>query len=591
MKPMNKKLTALVLSGTLLCSLSAQAFALTLPADTANQSDTAVTVKQNTQKIQTVLYSGTVKEIVRENGKITRLLLQGKDANDQTVAVITGETLWLDGGKSSAAAPADLAEGEAVFLVHSPISTRSLPPQTQAFAIVRHTAMDGQDVEATSSAYNSVVYTGTLKEIARSTDGAGQLVQLTLENEKGEYVMNLSKDTLWIEGEKIDTTAGMDLKVGEKLCVVHSTASTRSLPPQSAAYAVIRAFDPAGQDTSDPGDPNGGLEAPGLPNSVLYYGSIKDITKNEAGTITQLWLESEAYGEYVMNLSYDTAWIDSGKGTVSDPADLKVGERVYIHHSPIATLSLPPQSYGYAVVRNIPMDVSCAMYHEIEALQKNSDGSVTVTTDNGGLHLTIEKDAAVSSYDSGKTVTLADLKAGDKIMAWYGMVAESYPAQAGTKQVMLLNTPGSVAMTRGSFAAMLYEKTGGEPVKYAMSYKDVNETTANVEAIRWASSKGLLSGYQDGTFGPDKQLSREQLVTVLWRYLDSVPAKDATVLDQYKDAGTIAAYARPAMAWAQEAGMLTGDKNGSVNPKGQVTRFEAENMLQSVNDLLSAEKK
>lgn len=591
---MNKKLTALVLSGTLLCSLSAQAFALTPPAPDVNGEDNtqAVTVKQNTQQVQTVLYSGTVKEIVRENGKITQLLLQGKDANDQTAAVITGDTLWLDGGKSSAAAPADLAEGESVFLVHSPISTRSLPPQTQAFAIVRHTAMDGQDVEATSSAYNSVVRTGTLKEIARSTDGAGRVEQLTLETEKGEYVMNLSKDTLWIEGEKSGTTAGTDLKVGEKLCVVHSTASTRSLPPQSAAYAVIRAFDTAAQDTTgDPigeEDPNGAMA---LPDSVLYYGTIKDITKDADGTISQLWLDSEAFGEYVMNLSYDTAWIDSGKFAVSDPADLKVGESVYIHHSPIATMSLPPQSYGYAVVRNIPADASCAMYHEIEAIQQNEDGSITITTNNGGLYLTIAKDAAVIGYAKESVTALKDLKVGDKIMAWYDMVAESYPAQAGTDRVMLLNTPGSVPMTRGSFAAMLYEKTGGQQVKYAMSYKDVDETTANVEAIRWASSVGLLSGYQDKTFRADKQLSREQLITVLWRYLDSLPAEDTSVLDQYKDAGTISAYARPAMAWAQEAGVLTGDQDNNVNPKGQVTRFEAENMLQAVNDLLSVEKK
>jgi hypothetical protein len=579
---MNKKLTALVLSGTLLCSMSAQAFALTLPAGETPKADNAITVKQNAQKIQTVLYSGTVKELVQDNGKLAQVVLQGEGG--ETAAVITDQTLWIDGEKSSTAAPADLAEGEKIFLVHSPISTRSLPPQTEAFAMVRHAAVDAKDM-GTTGAFNSVVYTGTLKEMAK--DGSGKLVQLILENQQGEYTMNLSDQTLWIDGETSGTQLPGSLKTGEKLCVVHSPISTHSLPPQSPAFAVVRAFDNAQgnpEAQTAPEGPNGGAEVPALPNSVLYFGTIKDITKDEKGTVSQLWLDSEAYGEYVMNLSYDTAWIDSGKGTASDPADLKVGESVYIHHSPIATMSLPPQSYGYAVVRNTPMDVSCAMYHVIEDLKTNDDGSVTVTTDNGGLYLTLAKDAAVSSYTGSKT-TLADLKAGDKIMAWYGMVAESYPAQASTKQVMRLDTPGSVLVTRGSFAAMLHERAGGKQIKLALNYTDVNDKTPDLEAIRWATGAGLLSGYQDGSFRPDEQLTREQLVTVLWRHLGSVQVKDTSALDQYKDAGSIAGYARPAMAWAQEAGVLTGDKKGNVNPKGNVTHFEAENMLRSVIEL------
>lgn len=66
-----------------------------------------------------------------------------------------------------------------------------------------------------------------------------------------------------------------------------------------------------------------------------------------------------------MNISSDTVWIDSGNRTASDPADLKEGESVYVFHSPISTRSLPPQSAAYAVVRNIPQDISCAQYHVV----------------------------------------------------------------------------------------------------------------------------------------------------------------------------------------------------------------------------------
>ena len=67
-----------------------------------------------------------------------------------------------------------------------------------------------------------------------------------------------------------------------------------------------------------------------LPDSVLYYGTVQEIGKDENGTITRLYLESEQYGSYMMRISEETVWIDSGKKTAFDPADLQIGERVYV---------------------------------------------------------------------------------------------------------------------------------------------------------------------------------------------------------------------------------------------------------------------
>ena len=63
-----------------------------------------------------------------------------------------------------------------------------------------------------------------------------------------------------------------------------------------------------------------------LPDSVLYYGTVKEWVQDENGAVKQLVLESERYGTYVMNISEDTVWIDSGRRTQSDPSDLKQGE-------------------------------------------------------------------------------------------------------------------------------------------------------------------------------------------------------------------------------------------------------------------------
>lgn len=174
-----------------------------------------------------------------------------------------------------------------------------------------------------------------------------------------------------------------------------------------------------------------------LPDSVLYYGTVTEVVRDEAGTVSRLALSSERYGDYVMNLSADTVWVDAGKRAASDPSDLEAGEAVYVFHSPVSTRSLPPQSAAYAVVRNMPQDMGCPMYHEVEAVTEQ-DGRLTITTDNGGLLLHVGEETQCVDYATGEAVDLSQLKAGGRVMAWYDAVMESYPGQAAPHCLMLL---------------------------------------------------------------------------------------------------------------------------------------------------------
>ena len=140
-----------------------------------------------------------------------------------------------------------------------------------------------------------------------------------------------------------------------------------------------------------------------LPDSVLYYGTVTEVVRDEAGTVSRLALSSERYGDYVMNLSADTVWVDAGKRAASDPSDLEAGEAVYVFHSPVSTRSIPPQSAAYAVVRNMPQDMGCSMYHEVEAVTEQ-DGRLTITTDNGGLLLHVGEETQCVDYATGEAV-------------------------------------------------------------------------------------------------------------------------------------------------------------------------------------------
>lgn len=319
----------------------------------------------------------------------------------------------------------------------------------------------------------------------------------------------------------------------------------------------------------------GGKDIQPLPDSCLYYGEVKSLLKNEDGTLSGLQMDSQQFGEYIMHVSGETFWIDCENRTVSDPTTLKEGEELYVFRSPVTALSLPPQSAAFAVVRNTPQGAGGAHYHKVEALEK-TDGQLRITTDQGSLYLFVGEETTLSAYTGDAPETLDGLRPGDYVMAWYGAVARSYPGQARVQHLMTLNRP-SQPLTRSAFAVLLHTAQGSPAVDFAVDYTDVDPDADYMDALRWAASEKLISGYGDGRVGPGDVLSREQMVVILWRWAGSPMLMDYPGLTQYGEAGDIAPFARSALAWAHQKGLLPAGE--VLGPKDTVTQAEAESML------------
>ena len=342
--------------------------------------------------------------------------------------------------------------------------------------------------------------------------------------------------------------------------------------------------------------PTATQEVTALPSSVLYYGTITSIVRDEAGNARQLWMSSDSHGEYVMNLSDQTVWIDCGNHSKDDPSDLEEGESLYVFHSAAATMSLPPQSAAIAVVRNIPADMGSAQYHLVEAVTLE-DGVLTITTDHGGLLIFGDSETTLSRYDSAAPITLADLQAGDRIMAWYPAVMESYPAQAHASHLMLLpdeaeQTPEETGdLTRAELMSMLHKAVGKPVVNYAMQYGDVSQDTDYAEAVRWATSEGIVNGCQGGEFRPDDPITREQLAVILYRYAQTqgqgFTGAWAFPLD-YEDAASISDYAYEAMCWMTMKGLLSEVSDHQIAPGATVTTQEGTEIIAHLMEVLKA---
>lgn len=183
---------------------------------------------------------------------------------------------------------------------------------------------------------------------------------------------------------------------------------------------------------------NPSAEAPisALPERYLAYSQIIDIRK-ENGVIKSITAEDVQDQTVIYIVSEDTLCLDSGRGTQMDMNDLKIGDGVYFYHSSAMTMSIPPQTAVEAIVANMPMDVACARFHTVEAVENTQNG-IRITTDQGGLYITVSKDATATSYADNSAFALADLKEGDRIFTWYEAVLESYPAQTSVNRLVVV---------------------------------------------------------------------------------------------------------------------------------------------------------
>ena len=140
-----------------------------------------------------------------------------------------------------------------------------------------------------------------------------------------------------------------------------------------------------------------------------------------------------------------------------------------------------------------------------------------------------------------------------------------------------------VTTSRSMIATILWRMAGSPVVNYAMNFVDVPQDQWYSEAIRWAASEGIASGYGN-TFGTHDPITREQLAVMLYQFAQArgydVSVGENTNILSYTDVSDVAEYAIPAMQWACGAGIISGTGDGStLTPQGQATRAQAAVML------------
>ena len=139
-------------------------------------------------------------------------------------------------------------------------------------------------------------------------------------------------------------------------------------------------------------------------------------------------------------------------------------------------------------------------------------------------------------------------------------------------------------VTRAEFMVMMFKALNGQGDAGKLNFKDSSLIgTWALKAIQWALSEGIVKGYQDGTFRPNQPVNRSEMAVLITRYLGlSLPEAETEFLDQQ----AIPAWAEKEIAAATAAGIVNGRLGNRFAPRESATRAEAVMMILRMLDIM-----
>jgi hypothetical protein len=211
----------------------------------------------------------------------------------------------------------------------------------------------------------------------------------------------------------------------------------------------------------------------------------------------------------------------------------------------------------------------------------NEDGSMEIVKD-----CTVTEDGVVVSIEGTETLVVVDNSKEFTDVeddSWAAEAIEFVTAREIFEGTGTDTFSPKQNVSRGMIAQVLFnfdkdaEASDGES-----SFNDLNTSRYYADAVEWAAAEGIVNGYADGSFKGEEDITREQLVTILYRYAKlqgkGLTGLYATQLD-FEDAGDVSDYASEAMQWAVINGIING-KNGLLDPQGPATREQLAAIMQ-----------
>ena len=137
-------------------------------------------------------------------------------------------------------------------------------------------------------------------------------------------------------------------------------------------------------------------------------------------------------------------------------------------------------------------------------------------------------------------------------------------------------------LTRAMMATILYRLSRETWIVGSSSFEDVPMDSWYGAAVAWAEANGIVDGVSEGKFDPQGAVTREQIVTMLYRYAqrEKYDISGAGAVDVFVDAEDISPWALQAVQWAVGNGLMEGSSGMQLLPGDRASRVQAAALLQ-----------
>ena len=215
----------------------------------------------------------------------------------------------------------------------------------------------------------------------------------------------------------------------------------------------------------------------------------------------------------------------------------------------------------------------------------NGDGSMKVlkksVVENGKAYAEIPSGATVKVISNKKA--FKDVKDSD----WFASAVDFASSHELFQGVGNDEFAPKANMTRAMLVTVLY-RLQDEPKAGNASFDDVPGDTWYTKAVAWAAEESIVLGVGNDRFAPNDNITREQIATILYRYMKylGVDVSAKGDLSKFKDGKDVSSWAQEAMLWAQKVGLFQGDDQGNLNPRSNATRAEVATLMQRLVRML-----
>lgn len=522
----------------------------------------------------------------RTVGTVSVLSVVPKDASgEEDYSTAVSGYVTLEGSASGGSATAALyAEGSTNGLV-----TVRYDPSVLAF-----TGIASQDGDVLCSVYNSSE-NGTVTVAYASAGGfTGGAVTLGFAYARGqsETETGISLTAAELGGDVYETEAELD--------------SIVIVLPYAAVIPDIPAAPDASVTTDNvPENDTESVETTARPGAVVNNGVtsaevsgtmadeiVKQASQNESSTIViapkisegvsaaEVTIPGDTFARLADNTDADlrtetpagdavisnSAFETLGEGETVTVGVKKDGDTVTVE---VAVDGVPLESIPGGIRARLP-----ELGEGEVAVSVSADGTETVIAkslvENGVAYVVLDGSATVKIVYNGKDYE--DVSSGQ----WYedsvNMVA-SHEIMLGVSENKFAPDEG---MTRAMMAAILHRLEGERKAGASAAFSDIAADAWYVESAAWAAENGIINGYGDGSFGPNRDVTREELVVMLCRYAEfaGVDISAAADLTEFEDAGSTSPWAKDAMSWAVSAGLINGMDKTHLAPDETATRAQ-----------------